>query len=123
MPTLDQHSGLNYQNLFDNCLIYVDDPKPKIITMGGAKYWLPSHAAFSIFWNVRFNFLYDNPDRDTIKIKGVTDSPSERLIGITANYPIDIYYPINTYSEGINKKNITVKSLYEYQLNKRISTN
>lgn len=121
MPTLDQHSGLNYQNLFDNCLIYVDDPKQRIITMGGAKYWLPSHAAFSTFWNVRFSFLFENSNMDTIKIKGVTDSPSERLIGITANYPIDIYYPINTYSEGINKKNIAVKSLYEYQLNKRIS--
>lgn len=120
MPTLDQHSGLNYQNLFDNCLIYVDDPKQKILTMGGAKYWLPSHAAFSTFWNVRFNFLYKNPNRDTIKIKGVTDSPSERLIGITANYPIDIYYPINTYSEGINKTNIAVKSLFQYQLEKRI---
>jgi len=88
--------------------------------MGGAKYWLPSHAAFSTFWNVRFKFLFDNPNMDTIKIKGVTDSPSERLIGITANYPIDIYYPINTYSEGINKKNIAVESLYNYQLENRL---
>ena len=121
MPTLDQHSGLNYQNLFDNCILYVDDPEQKIITMGGAKYWLPSHAAFSTFWNIRFNFLYENPNMDTIKIKGVTDSPSERLIGITANYPIDIYYPINTYSEGINKTNIAVESLYQYQLEKRLN--
>jgi len=121
MPTLDQHSGLNYQNLFDNCLLYVDDPEQRLLTMGGAKYWLPSHAAFSTFWNVKFNFLFDNPNMDTIKIIGVTDSPSERLVGITANYPIDIYYPINTYSEGINKKNISVESLYEYQLNKRIN--
>ena len=120
MPTLDQHSGLNYQNLFDNCLIYVDDPKQRIITMGGAKYWLPSHAAFSTFWNVRFNFLFENSNMDTIKIKGVTDSPSERLVGITGNYPIDIYYPINTYVEGMNKPNIAFESLYFYQLKKRL---
>ncbi|MBI9071487.1 MAG: right-handed parallel beta-helix repeat-containing protein [Melioribacteraceae bacterium] len=123
MPTLDQHSGLNYQNLFDNCLLYVDDPVQKLITMGGAKYWLPSHAAFSTFWNVRFNFLFENNSMDTIKITGVTDSPSERLIGITANYPIDIFYPINTYSEGINKTNIEVESLYSYQLEKRLNRN
>jgi len=121
MPTLDQHSGLNYQNLFDNCTLFIDDPEQRIITMGGAKYWLPSHAAFSTFWNIKFNFLFKNPNLDTIKIKGVTDSPSERLIGITANYPIDIYYPINTYMEGINKKNIAVKSLYQFQLDKRIN--
>ncbi|MBU0476250.1 MAG: hypothetical protein KKF62_19045 [Bacteroidetes bacterium] len=123
MPTLDQHSGLNYQNLFDNCLIYMDDPKHKPITMGGAKYWSPSHGAFSTFWNIRFNFLFENPNMDTIKIKGVTDSPSERLVGITGNYPVDIYYPINTFIEGINKPNIAVKSLYNYQLEKRIKLN
>jgi hypothetical protein len=87
--------------------------------MGGAKYWWPSHAAFSTFWNIRFNFLYENEPGDTIKIKGVTDSPSERLVGITGNYPIDIYYPINTYFEGMNKENISVPSLYEYQLDHR----
>lgn len=120
MPTLDQHSGLNYQNLFDNILVYVDDPKHKPITMGGAKYWSPSHAAFSTFWNVHFEFLFDNPEQDTIRIKGVTDSPSERLVGITGNYPITIEYPINTYFEGMNKPGIEVPSLYKYQLERRM---
>lgn len=120
MPTLDQHSGLNYQNLFDDCLIYIDDPKHKPLTMGGAKYWAPSHAAFSTFWNIRFNFLFENPNLDTIRIKGVTDSPSERLVGITGNYPVDIYYPLNTYVEGMNKPNISIKSLYYHQLQKRL---
>ncbi len=119
MPSLDQHSGLNYQNLFDNCLLYVADPKHKPITMGGAKYWLPSHAAFPVLWNIRFQFLFENSVADTIQIKGVTDSPSARLVGITANYPIKIEYPINTYFEGINETGLEVKSLYEYQLNRR----
>lgn len=123
MPTLDQHSGLNYQNLFDNIFVYVDDPEHKPITMGGAKYWSPSHAAFSTFWNVHFEFMFENPESDTIKIKGVTDSPSERLVGITGNYPIEINYPINTYEEGTNKGNIAVPSLYKYQLLKRLKQN
>lgn len=122
-PSLDQHSGLNYQNLFDNCTLYIADPQFKPLTMGGAKYWLPSHAAFSTFWNIRFNFLFDNSDQDTIKIKGVTDSPSARLIGVYANYPISINYPINCYFEGLNRRDIAVKSLYEYQLHKRLKTN
>lgn len=121
MPTLDQHSGLNYQNLFDNCNVFIDDPEHEPLTMGGAKYWRPSHGAFSTFWNVHFEFMFDNPAQDTVKIKGVTDSPSERLVGLTGNYPIDIYYPVNTYFEGINRENIAVKSLYEYQLNKRLN--
>jgi hypothetical protein len=60
---------------------------------------------------------------DTIKIKGVTDSPSARLIGVHGNYPIDIYYPINTYVEGMNKGKIEVPSLYEYQLKRRLDKN
>lgn len=120
MPTFDQHSGLNYQNLFDNCTVYIDDPEHNPLTMGGAKYWSPSHAAFSTFWNIHFEYLFDNPNNDTIKIKGVTDSPSARLVGLTSNYPILFDYPINTYSEGINKKGISIKSLYEYQLAQRL---
>jgi len=88
--------------------------------MGGAKYWLPSHDAFSTFWNIRFQYLFENSKQDTIEIKGVINSPSARLIGIHANYPIKINYPINSYFEGINRDDITVKSLYEFQLNRRL---
>lgn len=120
-PTLDQHSGLNYQNLFDNIEIFIDDPAHNPLTMGGAKYWSPSHAAFSTFWNVKINYSFKHSPKDTIKIKGVTDSPSARLIGIYANYPIEIDYPINTYKEGINESNIKIPSLYKYQLDSRLS--
>jgi len=120
MPTLDQHSGLNYQNLFDNCVLYMSDPEYNPLTMGGAPYWLPSHAAFSTFWNIRFQFLFKKPDNDTVKIKGVTDSPSARLIGVYGNYPLDIYYPVNIYKEGMNRGGIEVPSLYEYQLKRRL---
>ena len=49
------------------------------------------------------------------------DGPSARLVGLTANYPIDIMYGPNAYMEGINKSDIAVPSLYEYQLKKRLA--
>ena len=120
-PALDQHSGLNYQNLFDNIKIFIDDPAHNPLTMGGAKYWSPSHAAFSTFWNIQIEYEFPETDSDTIHITGVTDSPSARLVGIYANHPVRIDYPINTYKEGINMDKISIKSLYGYQLKKRIN--
>lgn len=64
---------------------------------------------------------FEHSPNDTIKIKGVTDSPSARLVGVYANYPIEINYPINTYMEGINASNLAIPSLYKYQLNARLS--
>lgn len=121
-PTLDQHSGLNYQNLFDNSRILIDDPEHRPLTMGGAKYWWPSHAAFSTLWNIEIEYLFPHSPADTIRIKGVTDSPSARLVGIHANYPISIDYPINTYQEGTNRANMAIPSLYEYQLSQRLGS-
>lgn len=119
MPTLDQHAGLNYQNLFDDLLVYEDDPEHNPMTMGGASYWRPTHAAFPVFWNIRLHYLYEKPKKLPIQIQGVTDGPSARLVGMTANYPINIIYGPDVYMEGINRPNIAVPSLYEYQLKKR----
>ncbi|MBD3290592.1 hypothetical protein GF337_17435 [candidate division KSB1 bacterium] len=120
-PTLDQHSGCNFQNLFDNIRIIDKEPHHSFITAGGAGYWKPTHGAFSTFWNIQNEFDYCHPADKPIKIKGVMDGPSARLVGLTANYPIDITYGPNTYMEGINKSDIAVPSLYEYQLKKRLA--
>ncbi len=119
-PTLDQHGGLNYQNLFDDILLYEDDPEHNPITMGGASYWRPTHAAFPVFWNIRLQFLYPKPETLPIPIQGVTDGPSARLVGITANYPLAITYGPDAYMEGINRPNIAVQSLYDYQFKERL---
>ncbi len=122
-PTLDQHSGLNYQNLFDHIKIFIDDPAHNPLTMGGAKYWAPSHAAFPTFWNVEIVYMFPQAEPDTMAIRGVTDSPSARLVGIYANRPIRINYPINSYKEGINQPGISIESLYQYQLQQRLGNN
>ncbi len=121
MPSLDQHSGANHQNLFDNIRITEDDPDRTFFYMGGDGYWAPTHGAFSTFWNIQVNFTFPKPDDLPLPIKGVTNGPSARLVGITANYPMKITYGPGCYMEGINQPGIAVNSLYEYQLKKRLS--
>ncbi len=122
-PTLDQHSGCNFQNLFDNIRIVDKEPHHSFITAGGAGYWKPTHGAFSTFWNIQTEFDYCHTADNPIKIEGVMDGPSARLIGLTANYPMEVSYGPNVYKEGINRPHIAVPSLYEYQLKQRLESN
>jgi hypothetical protein len=121
LPSLDQHSGANHQNLFDNVKLIEDTPDRSFFYVGGDGYWAPTHGAFSTFWNIEIEYKFPNPNHDTLKVKGVHNGPSARLIGIHANYPVTINYGPDAYIEGINRKNISVVSLYNYQLEKRLS--
>jgi hypothetical protein len=121
VPSLDQHSGANHQNLFDNIKLVEDNPERTFFYMGGDGYWAPTHGAFSTFWNIQAKFEFPEPENLPIPIKGVTNGPSARLVGITANYPMKINYGPEAYMEGINRPEIAVRSLYEYQLKKRLS--
>jgi hypothetical protein len=118
-PVLDQHSGLNYQNLFDALTLYVDDPAHQPIEGGGAGYWKPSHAAHPVFWNVDFQFLY--PDREgTFELEGLEDGPAARLVGLHGNRPLSLSYGPDPYVEGLNRDDLAVPSLYEHQLRQRL---
>ncbi len=121
IPSLDQHSGANHQNLFDNIKITENDPSRTFFYMGGDGYWAPTHGAFSTFWNIHVDFDFPQPAELPMPVKGVTNGPSARLVGITANYPMKISYGPGCYMEGINQPGIAVSSLYEYQLKKRLS--
>jgi hypothetical protein len=120
IPSLDQHSGANHQNLFDNIKLIENNPERTFFYMGGDGYWAPTHGAFSTFWNIQVDFTFPRPEELPLQIKGVTNGPSARLVGITANYPMVIDYGPNAYMEGINQEGIEVPSLYEYQLKKRL---
>ncbi|MEA3288375.1 MAG: hypothetical protein U9Q77_13515 [Candidatus Marinimicrobia bacterium] len=121
VPSLDQHSGANHQNLFDDIKLIEADPNRTFFYMGGDGYWSPTHGAFSTFWNIQVDFTYDEPKELPLQIKGVTNGPSARLIGVTGNYPMEINYGPGAYMEGINAKNIAVPSLYEYQFEQRLN--
>lgn len=118
-PTLDQHSGANHQCLFDNIEVYCDNPEMTILTGGGAPYWKPSHGPFNTLWNVRIRYLVPHPHQAVIPLRGVPDGVAARIIGVTANHPMKLEYTPDPYVEGLNKPNIAVPSLYDYQLQRR----
>lgn len=123
-PFLDQHSGVNQQNLFDHIKVSVDlDDKNqyKLFAGGGASYWKPSHAAYNTFWNIQVHFNNGVQSDDPVTLNGMVDGPLARLIGISANRPIKIDYQPEPYIEGENLYYRSVPSLYYYQLEKRLT--
>ncbi|WP_418263717.1 right-handed parallel beta-helix repeat-containing protein [Flavobacterium faecale] len=121
-PILDQHSGLNHQNLFDATTVYI---KPKadnsypIFGGGGADYWKPSHAAFSTFWNL--NVQVENASKSlSILLNGLKDGPFATVVGVHGNATFEVSYEPNSYKQLINQKPATIPSLYDYQLKKRL---
>ncbi|MFT4800508.1 MAG: hypothetical protein ACI93N_000266 [Flavobacteriaceae bacterium] len=122
-PILDQHSGANHQNLFDNIEVWVSLDENKfeypLFGGGGASYWKPSHGAFSTFWNIRVNFTNFHDNDKVVIINGMKDGPAARLIGVYGNKKIDIDYAPNPYIEDKNVKLVNIPSLFNYQLKSR----
>lgn len=121
-PLLDQHSGANHQNLFDNIEVWVtlgEKMEYPLFSGGGAKYWKPSHGAFSTFWNIRVNFSNGHDNDEPVLLYGVKDGPSTRLIGIHGNKKIKVKYAPNPYIADENKSLDDVPSLFKLQLIKR----
>ncbi|MCV9387299.1 glycoside hydrolase family 55 protein [Reichenbachiella ulvae] len=121
-PVLDQHSGANHQNLFDNITVYVDlngQQSYPLFAGGGAGYWKPSHGAFTTFWNVKVNFLNGFDQEEEVTLDGMKDGPSARLVGVHANRPIKIQYGPQPYIAATNQELRKVPSLFTYQLLQR----
>lgn len=123
-PVLDQHSGANHQNLFDNVKVMVTLPNGfreyPLFASGGAKYWKPSHGAYNTFWNINVHFQNGHDKQDLVTLNGMDDGVSARLIGVRGNLPITIDYGPDAYIEAINQP-LSVESLYQFQLNQRLS--
>ncbi|WP_421876660.1 hypothetical protein [Marinoscillum sp.] len=121
-PILDQHSGANHQNLFDNITVKVtlnEDRAYGLFEGGGAGYWKPSHGAYTTMWNIRVDFQNGFDSTQPAVLNGMSDGPGARLIGIHGNLPIEIKYEPNPYIEMTNKELVETPSLYHYQLRKR----
>ena len=120
-PILDQHSGLNHQNLFDATTVHIKalaNNSYPIFGGGGADYWKPSHAAFSTFWNL--NVQVENPSKSqTILLNGLKDGPFATVVGVHGNANFEVSYEPNAYKQLINQEPSKIPSLYDYQLKKR----
>ncbi|WP_240911255.1 glycoside hydrolase family protein [Yeosuana marina] len=122
-PILDQHSGANNQNLFDNIKVHFtpnEDRSYPLFEGGGAGYWKPSHGAYSTFWNIQVDVLGGLDYDDPILLNGMKDGPFARIIGVHGNHNFTISYEPMAYIEYLNKTLKDIPSLYYYQLNKRI---
>jgi len=121
-PILDQHSGANHQNLFDQIKVHIDpldDGTYPLFAGGGASYWKPSHGAYSTFWNIQAHFLSGTDNEKPILLNGMKDGPYARLIGISGNHTVDVNYEPKAYKEMIGISPMT-PSLYLHQLHKRL---
>ncbi|MEN2398915.1 glycosyl hydrolase family 28-related protein [Flavobacterium sp. MC2016-06] len=122
-PVLDQHSGANHQNLFDNITVHFSPDKNNSYALfggGGADYWKPSHGPFSTFWNL--NIKVENPfdAAKPILLYGMKDGAFARIIGVNGNAKFEVKYDPDPYVEFLNQSMEKVPSLYDYQLKKRL---
>lgn len=123
-PILDQHSGANHQNLFDNIKVHLspnDDRSYPLFAGGGAGYWKPSHGAFSTFWNIDITLLDGLNIESPVLLNGMDDGPFARVIGVSGNHQFRVSYEPASHIEFVNQSMESVSSLYRYQLQKRLS--
>lgn len=121
-PFLDQHSGVNQQNLFDNIKLKIklgDKRSYNLFAGGGASYWKPSHAAYNSFWNIQIHFENGHINAEPVVLNGMKDGPLARIIGISGNLPIKLEYGPSPYIEGENIYFRSTPSLYYFQLQSR----
>lgn len=122
---IDQHSGSNHQNLFDQISMWVDPVLKKdqwqyrLWVGGGASYWKPGHGLYNTVWNAKLIMPDSIPAVAKVVITSGTEGPGERIVGLHANRAIDISYKPAPYIEGTGRAIDAAPSLYEYQLARR----
>ncbi|WP_137751360.1 hypothetical protein [Sphingopyxis sp. L1A2A] len=122
---IDQHSGSNHQNLFDQIVMHIDPKQAKGVwdyqlwVGGGAPYWKPGHGLYNTIWNARLVMPDDVPAGATVRITSGLEGPGERIVGLHANRAIDVHYTPAPYIAGTGQAVAAAPSLYDYQLARR----
>ncbi len=106
---LDQHCGLNHQNLFDNIEMGKGDD---IFNHGGAEYWRPTAGAFNTFWNIRVV----SPGKGGF-IGSCYDAPEARIVGMRGVVSdAHFKYSPSPYVEGTNREGIPYHTIMNTKL-------
>ncbi len=122
---IDQHSGSNHQNLFDQIEMHIDPKQGKdgwqyqLWVGGGAPYWKPGHGLYNTLWNAKLVVPESIPADASVAITSGLEGPGERIVGLHANRKIRVSYTPTPYIEGTGQAVDAVPSLYEYQLARR----
>lgn len=122
-PILDQHSGANHQNLFDNTTVRINAAglsEYPLFAGGGAGYWKPSHGAYSTFWNTTVQLENMDAGNAPFLLNGMEDGVQARIIGVTGNTAFKVEYGPDAYINSINDQ-VKPISLYEFQLSRRLN--
>jgi hypothetical protein len=123
---IDQHSGSNHQNLFDQITIHATPKKAadgqwsyKLWDAGGAPYWKPGHGLMNTMWNIRLNFATGTAEGQNVRLTSGLEGPGARIVQLYGTRPVEISYAPTPYTEATNETATAVPSLYDYQLAKR----
>ncbi len=122
---IDQHSGSNHQNLFDQITMNVKPNKSArgwsyaLWVAGGAPYWKPGHGLMNAHWNIRLNVEDGLAEGQTVRVFSGLEGPGARIVGLHANRTLVVDHKPTAYIEGTNRPVAGVPSLYDYQLAKR----
>ena len=122
---IDQHSGSNHQNLFDQIAMHIDPKQAKgewayqLWVGGGAPYWKPGHGLYNTLWNARLVMPETVPADATVTISSGLEGPGERIVGLHANRAIAIRYTPAPYIEATGQAVGAAPSLYDWQLARR----
>jgi len=122
-PILDQHSGANHQNLFDNIKVHLELKDEEraygLFAGGGAGYWKPSHGSYSTFWNIYVHFSDQFHINTPVLLDGMNDGVRANVIGVRSNKKVRVEYKPDASILKTNEL-LLHPSLYEYQLQKRL---
>ncbi|OHD08362.1 MAG: hypothetical protein A3E77_05110 [Sphingopyxis sp. RIFCSPHIGHO2_12_FULL_65_19] len=122
---IDQHSGSNHQNLFDQIEMHIDPKRGtdgwhyQLWVGGGAPYWKPGHGLYNTLWNARLVMPESIPDDAVVAITSGLEGPGERIVGLHANRKIRVDYTPAPYIEATGQAIDAAPSLYDYQLARR----
>lgn len=122
---IDQHSGSNHQNLFDQIVMHIDPKQVKgawqyqLWVGGGAPYWKPGHGLYNTLWNARLVIPDSVPADAGVEITSGLEGPGERIVGLHANRKIMVSYNPAPYIAATGEALDAVPSLYDYQLARR----
>jgi hypothetical protein len=122
---IDQHSGSNHQNLFDQLTLHVAPARTakgwtyRLWDAGGAPYWKPGHGLYNTHWNISLVFPDAVPQEAQVDITSGLEGPGARIVGLHGNRQLALEYRPTPYSEMLNEAISAAPSLYEYQLRLR----
>ncbi len=122
---LDQHSGSNHQNLFDNLTMKIvplrrdDGWQYRLWEAGGAGYWKPGHGLYNTHWNIMLEAPATVPQDAVISVFSGLEGPGARIVGLHGNRQLDVNYRPTADIRQTNGAVTAIPSLYEYQLARR----